>query len=334
MSSNYQPKQTKMSYQHFTSEQRNELSALKRAGIKQNEIARLLDKSPAAISMELGRNSVDNKYDARVAKKRTRKRRLSANERFKKIEHNAWLRNYVTRKIKQEWSPEQIEGRLKRMYPDDRDRHVGKDSIYKYIYTSRKDLVKYLRCQKGKYRRRYGTRIREKEREQMKKKRIDKRPPIANKRERIGDWEGDTIVGKDKVHILTHVERKSGYLFADKLERATAEITKIKTVERFKRVSRDKKQTITYDNGATFSEYEMTEKETGLDIYFAYPYHSWERGTNENTNGLLRQFFPKKSKFANIEQEQIEKAVKLINNRPRKRHDYLTPREVFYGIKN
>ena len=323
-----------MSYKHFTSEQRNELSALKRAGLKQYEIAKLLNKSPGAICGEIKRNSTNGKYDAWCAKVKAKERRIDANQRFRKLEHNAWLRNYAVRKIKDSWSPEQISGRLKKKYPGDKKKQVGKDSIYKYIYDERKDLVKYLRCKKGKYRRRYGTRIREKQREEAKKKRINERPFIVETRERIGDWEGDTIVGKEKkIHILTHVERKSGYLLADKLERATAPITRKKTAERFRSISQDKKYTITYDNGFAFSEHEMTEKETGLDIYFAYPYHSWERGTNENTNGLLREFFPKKSKFANIKQEAIEKAVKLINNRPRKRHDYLTPYEVFHHRK-
>ncbi len=321
-----------MSYKHFTSEERNELSALRRAGLKQYEIAKLLCKSPGAISGEIRRNSTNGKYDARLAKRKAKERRIFTNERFRKLEHNLWLRCYVVRRIKDSWSPEQISGRLKRLYPDDKEKHIGKDCIYKYIYDERRDLIKYLRCKKGKYRRRYGTRIREKRREEMKKKRIDTRPDVVETRERIGDWEGDTIVGKEKnIHILTHVERKSRLLFADKLERATAELTKEKTVARFDKIRKDKKHTITYDNGATFFEYETTEKETGLDIYFAYPYHSWERGTNENTNGLLREFFPEKSKFANIEQEQIEKAVKLINNRPRKRHDYLTPYEVFHS---
>jgi IS30 family transposase len=215
-------------------------------------------------------------------------------------------------------------------YHQNKNKHIGKDSIYKFIYAKEKGLIKYLRCQKGKYRRRYGTRIREKQREEMKKKRIDKRPEIVEKRERIGDWEGDTIIGKEKtVHILTHVERKSGLLLADKLERGTAELTKEKTIERFKAIPKNKKHTITYDNGATFFEYEMTEKKTGIGIYFAWPYHSWERGTNENCNGLLRQFFPKKSSFAIITQRQINEACSLINNRPRKRLGYLTPNEVF-----
>lgn len=322
-----------MSYKHFTSDERNELSALIRAGIRQNRIAELLDKSPAAICQEIGRNSFDEKYNAGYAKKQTKERRINANQRFRKLEHNLWLRKYVIKKIKEGiWSPEQITGRLKLKYPDDKQRHIGKDAIYAYVYSKRKDLVKHLRCQKGKYRRQYGTRIREARRKEMEKKRIDTRPLVVESRERIGDWEGDTIVGGEKtIHILTHVERRSGILFADKLERATAELTKEKTIKRFEKISRDKKYTITYDNGTTFAEHEMTEKETGMDIYFAYPYHSWERGTNENTNGLLRQFFPKKSMLANITQETIEIAVKLINNRPRKRLNYFTPREVFYG---
>ncbi len=189
--------------------------------------------------------------------------------------------------------------------------------------------MKYLRCQKGKYRRRYGTRIREKHREEQKKKRIDKRPSEVEKKKRVGDWEGDTIVGKDKSHILTHVDRKSGFGIADKLSRGLAELMSKITQERFRNIPKNKRHTITYDNGTTFSEHELTEKKTKIDIYFANPYHSWERGCNENFNGLLRQFFPKKSSFATVTQEQIEKVIKLINNRPRKRLNYRTPAEVF-----
>lgn len=326
-----------MSYYHFKPEQRNELSALLRAGLKQKEIAKLLSKSPAAISQELKRNWTNNKisYDAGLAKKKTKERRITANQRFRKIENNKWLKNYLVKKTKKYWSPEQISGRLKRNWPNDKNRHIGKDSIYKFIYAERKDLVKYLRCQKGKYRRRYGTRIREKQREALKKKRIDQRPAIVEKRERIGDWEGDTIVGEERTkQILTHVERKSGLLLADKLEHSTAEETKNKTIKRFSKIPKNKKHTTTYDNGTTFSEHEMTEKKTGIKIYFAWPYHSWERGTNENCNGLLRQFFPKKSSFAMITQEAIDEACGLINNRPRKRLGYLTPNEVFFRQNN
>jgi len=319
-----------MTYQHFTSEQRNELSALLRAKLKQKDIAKQLNKHRTTIWRELRRNSCKKRYNAHRAKQITKKKRITANARFRKLENNDWLRHYVIKKIKKYWSPEQITGRLKRKYPSDKTRQIGKDSIYRFVYEQRQDLVKCLRCQKGKYRRRYGTRIREKQREKLKKKRIDKRPEIVEARLRIGDWEGDTIIGKDrKPAILTHTERKSGLLLADKLERATGEITKGAAIKRFAKVPQNKKSTLTYDNGTEFSEHELIEKETGITIYFAYPYHSWERGTNENTNGLLRQFFPKKSLFATITQEEIEKAVRLINNRPRKRLNYLTPYEVF-----
>lgn len=323
-----------MSYYHFKPEQRNELSALLRAGLKQKEIAYMLNKSPAAISQELKRNpaSTSTGYDAGIAKTNTKQKRVRANQRFRKIENNKWLKNYVVKKIKKYWSPEQISGRLKIKWPDDKNRQIGKDSIYKFIYAEKKDLVKYLRCQKGKYRRRYGTRIREKQREALKKRRIDQRPEIVEKRERIGDWEGDTIVGRERTkQILTHVERKSGLLLADKLEYSTAEETKNKTIKRFEKIPRNKKHTTTYDNGTTFSDHEVTERKTGIEIYFAWPYHSWERGTNENANGLLRQFFPKKSAFAMITQEAIDEACDLINNRPRKRLNYLTPHEVFFS---
>ncbi|MFA6160460.1 MAG: IS30 family transposase [Parcubacteria group bacterium] len=320
-----------MSYTHITSSQRNELSALLRAKTKQKDIARLLKKDRTTIWREKNRNKTKNKkYHAGIAKEKTTDRQIEAHQQQRKIKNNKWLKNYIIKKIKKRWSPEQIAGRIKQKWKDDKSRYIGKDSIYKYIHEERKDLVKYLRCQKGKYRRRYGTRIREKQREEAKKRRIDERPAIVEKRGRIGDWEGDTILGKDRNHILTHVERKSGLLLADKLKVVTAEETKKKTINRFKNISAKKKCTITYDNGTTFSEYELTERETGMKIFFAYPYHSWERGCNENANGLLRQYFPKGMAFANIKQEEINWAVSEINNRPRKRLGFLSPREVFY----
>ena len=321
-----------MSYKHITPDQRNELSALKRTKIKQKEIAQILGKDRTTIYRELIRNQNKNeKYDAKTAKQKTKERRIKSNQRFRKIENNKWIRSYIIKKLKKYWSPEQIAGRIKKKWPKDKSRQIGKDSIYDFIYTERKDLVKYLRCQKGKYRRRYGTRIREKRREEGKKKRIDVRPKIVEKRSRIGDWEGDTIVGGEKtVHILTHVERKSGILFADKLERATAELTEEKTIQIFEKIPRNKTHTLTSDNGSTCASHKETERKTKIDIYFANPYHSWERGCNENANGLLRQFFAKKSLFANVNQKDIDKAYRLINNRPRKRLNYLTPYEVFY----
>jgi len=317
-----------MPFKHFTPDKRNELAALLRAGIKKKSITKQLNRDRTTIWRERKRGEGFNgRYYAGKAKRLAREKIIKANARFRKIENDKSLRKYIGRKLKKCWSPEQISGRWNKNH---KRKKIGKDSIYKYVYDKRKDLVKYLRCQKGKYRRRYGTGIREKQREALKKRRIDQRPEIIDQRGRSGAWEGDTIIGKDrKPAILTHVERKSGLVLADKLDRATAENTKEKTIARFKRIPRGKKHTITYDNGSAFSEHETTERQTGLTIYFAFPYHSWERGANENANGLLRQFFPKKSVFATITQRDIQKAVRFLNNRPRKRLNYFTPYEAF-----
>ncbi len=229
---------------------------------------------------------------------------------------------------------------------------ISHETIYKYIQglahkdleqtnpelhikqlTLKLELSKNLRQNKGllnRYRRRFGTRQRAKERDQLNKKRIDTRPEIVEARTRLGDWEGDTIVGGEKnQHILTLVERKSRYLESRKLNKATAVETKNQIIDIFSTIPEDKKQSQTYDNGVQFSSYELIEEKTGVPLYFAYPYHSWERGTNENTNGLIRQYYPKKTPFNSVTQKDLDHVVKEINNRPRKTLGYLTPHEVF-----
>src|SRR3990167_4391274 len=212
-----------------------------------------------------------------------------------------------------------------------RNKKIENDEYLKKYILRHKKLKKYLRCQKGKYRRRHGTVLREKQREYGKKRWIGQRPQIINDRARIGYWEGDTIIGLERTkRILTHVERKTGYLIADFLPTVSAEIVAEKISKRFRKLPKEKRRSITYDNGTEFSHHESIENKTKVTVYFANPYHSWERGTNENTNGLLRQFFPKKSSFANITEDDVEKATKLLNCRPRKRLCYLTPKEMFH----
>ena len=312
----------------ITDDQRNQIYALIKAGFKQKDIAKQLRKDPSAISRELKRNlTKQGKYSPRNARLKTKERRINANKRFKKIENNEILRRYIVRKLKKYWSPEQIAGRWNR---DKLGKHIGKDSVYKFIYEKRKDLVKHLRCQKGKYRRKYGGRILDKQREEQRKRRIDQRPEVINLRARIGDWEGDTIRGQGSSgHLITNVERKCGYLLAGVTDKATVENINEFTFKRFRNIPKDKKLSITYDNGSEFSGFDTIEEQTKMIVYFANAYHSWERGTNENTNGLLRQFFPKKSRFDNITKEYLDKVVRLINTRPRKRLKYLTPHEIF-----
>lgn len=318
-----------MSRDHLTHDDRIRLASLKRAGLKQKDIAKELGKNPSTISRELSRNITLNKsgYNVRIAQEKTDQRRLLANRHFRKIEKNSWLENHIKKKLKLDWSPEQIAGRLNRKKEKTIICH---ETIYQYIYDTGKELTKRLRYKKSKYRRRYGTKKRETEREKTKKRRIDQRPKIVNQRKRIGDWEGDTVHGKDNSGaIATHVERKSGYFLGGKLEQNNSDAFKVAALRSFKRIPKKKRLTCTLDNGPETNKHELIERELKMIIYFAWPYHSWERGTNENTNGLLRQYFPKGTRFDTVTQEDVDRVAKLLNNRPRKRLKYLTPYEVF-----
>lgn len=314
-----------MSYQQLTLKHRFQLETLLRTMPVQKDIALWIGVDPGTISRELSRNS-DGEYDARRADAKNRQRRKSAKRKTKKLLTDEFVHAYVEEKLKLYWSPEQIAGRVRK----DFDIIICHETLYRFIYEEVPEWKKYLRQKKGRYRRRHGTKERETAREEAKKRRIDMRPGVVDNRSRIGDWEGDTIVGGERnTGIITHTERRSGYLLGDLFKRKNSELIREKIVKKFDQIDEDKKYTITYDNGTEFSEYELIERGTQMDIYFANPYHSWERGTNENTNGLLRQFFPKKSLFATLTQKMVDNAVMLINHRPRKRLNYLTPYEVF-----
>lgn len=315
-----------MGYTHITKEQRFKIQSWLEIGMNQKDIAEYLGKDKSSLSREIKRNTFKTGYNAKRADKFNRDRRKAGKRQTKKLVKDKKLRRAVVRKLKLKDSPEQIAGRRKYLNKD----YVVHETLYNYIYTEAPELKIYLRQKKGKYRRRHGTKDRRNSNEQAKKRRIDERPAIVELRTETGHWEGDTIRGKEKITaIATHVERVSGYALADKLDHVTALSLKQKTVQSFARIPKLKKKTETFDNGLEFSEYELLERETGMTIYFAYPYHSWERGSNENFNGLLRQFFPKGSSFATVTQKHVNQAIRNLNHRPRKRLGYLTPYEVF-----
>lgn len=295
----------------------------------QSECANKLGMNRSSVSVEISKNKdPDGIYRGLHAHKRSMARRKKVKEKDRKIENDKRLRRHIVRKLKLLWSPQQIAGRLKRICGRTIICH---ETIYAFVYKKRPDLIKYLRHQKSKYRKKRGSNARIGLNRRSKIRKIEERPDIVNTRSRIGDWEQDTVVGKEKTQrILTHVERKSGYGMADKLDVVTAQIVLERVVDRFNSLPKKARQTITRDNGTELGDDDIgTEIKTKMKVYRATPYHSWERGTNENWNGLLRQFFPKGSYFANVKQEDVEKAVRLLNNRPRKRLGYLTPREVF-----
>jgi len=318
-----------MSHIQFNRDSRLELAILLKTGKTQKECAEILGMHRTNVCLEIIRNkNPDGTYSGGLAHRRYLNRRKNMKGLTRKIENDKKLRRHIISKLKKFWSPEQIAGRLNEK---EKRTIICHETIYTFMYQKRPDLIKYLRHQKSKYRKRRGSNIRIKLARAMKIRSIDERPAIVNERKRTGDWEGDTIIGKErKQRILTHVERKSGYGLADKIDTVTAEIVKEKTAIRFKRLPKRKRQTLTRDNGSEFGDLDKTlEQETNMEVYRATPYHSWERGSNENWNGLLRQFFPKGSYFANINQYQVEQAVRLLNDRPRKRLGYKTPREVF-----
>ena len=312
-----------MPYIHLTQEDRVVLGALLRAGHTQAEIARQLNKHRSTIGRELTRNRSPNKsgYHAAQARLLTTERRRVANQRCRKLSSNKQLQQAIERKLtKRHWSPEEFAGRVG---------GVSHPTIYRWIYEERPDLKKHLRHCGSKWRRKHGTKERAKQREEAKKRRIDERPVIVTQGKRFGDWEGDTVIGTDrKSAVLTHVERKSGYVFLDKLERALAQTIREKTRVRFTRLPRKHRRTITYDNGSEFAAYEFIERETKAKVYFAHPYSSWERGCNVNLNGLLRQYLPKKTSLKDVTQKQLDRIAWLLNTRPRKRLNWRTPVEV------
>lgn len=321
-----------MGYTHITKEQRYKIQSWLEIDMNQKDIAERLSKDEGSVSREISRNkNLKGKYTAGLADKASRARRKKGKRQSRKLIKDKKLRRAVFAQLKKKKSPEQIGGKRKR----NEKVYVVHETVYSYIYDYAPNWRQYLRQKKGKYRRRHGTKNREKTREETKKRRIDERPAVVELRTKIGHWEGDTIRGKEKTTgIATHVERVSGYAIADKLDHVTALNLKQKTAASFARIPREKKKTETLDNGTEFSEYELLEKKTGMKIFFAYPYHSWERGSNENFNGLLRQYFPKGTPFATITQKDVSRAVRELNHRPRKRLNYLTPYEVFVkGLK-
>lgn len=320
-------------YKQFNKDSRVELAILLRAGLSRRFCAKQLGFNHSAVIREINKNKDnDGVYRGLYAHKKYLERRKKSKQKYKKIENDIKLRNHIRKRLKKKDSPEQISGRIKNIDKEN-CQNVSRDTIYTWIFKEKPELKKYLRRigKKGKYRRRRGTKQREKQREESKIKRIDTRPEIVEKRERLGDYEGDTIIGKDRTkRLLTNVERLSGYGMIDKVDTVNTENIQSALNKRFIKIPKSKRHTYTYDNGTEIGKEDRDlEKKIGMEIYRAYPYHSWERGSSENYNGLVRDFFPKGTDFANISVDEIKRVERNLNNRPRKRLGYLTPHEVF-----
>ena len=312
-----------MSYTQLTQEQRYTIYVLKKRGETQTKIAKTIGVHKSTVSREIRRNTGGRGYRYKQAHRfAIRRRKCKANRR---ITGEDWEK--VEELIKKQWSPEQISGRL-----DKEDNgNISHEWIYQYVWDDKEnggDLHENLRAKK-KYRKRYGSNdLRGKIKNRTS---IEERPEVVDEKERTGDWEADTVIGKNhKGALVTMVERKNAYSVIGHVKRKTAKGVLEEQVKQLKPHS-DKVLTITQDNGKEFANHEKLAEELEVDVYFAHPYSSWERGLNENTNGLFRQYFPKNRELHEVKPEELEHAVDRLNHRPRKSLNYRTPHEAYYG---
>jgi IS30 family transposase len=230
------------------------------------------------------------------------------------------VHQYVQERLKDYWSPDQIAGRVRRDFPRAPRRWLSRPTIYTWIHMRKPGWQKLLRR---------GGRPPEKRGKLTDVVRISGRPEVINRRRRYGDWEGDTLVGKGRRNALvTLVERKSGYARIGRADSMKSDVTVRVVKGRMKDLPPALRRSMTFDNGKEFAEHHQLTRRLKLDVYFADPYASWQRGTNENTNGLLRQYFPKGTDFTRIGDDEVVRVEQSLNERPRKRLGYRTPAEI------
>ena len=310
-----------MAHHHFTRDERVLLAKCKTAGLSNRSCARILGFHPSTIYRELRRGSANTVtgYDVRVARRRTKYLRLQANQQHRRL--NTSEAERITALIRQYYSPDQAGQAV----------GLSHSTVYRWLWSQGKAFIRgmwqFLRHKK--LRRKYGTKRREQQRELQKKRWIEERPKTVDDRLFYGHWEGDTVRGnRHSGYLVTLVERKSGYALVGHIPSATKENFRLKVEELLEPFPKHLKRSLTLDNGREMSDYEELERHTRMPIYFAHPYHSWERGSNENFNGLLRQFYPKHRDFKDISKEELDLTVKLLNTRPRKRHGYKSPSQL------
>ena len=320
-----------MSYVHLNARERMNIFYLHQWGLSLREIGRRLNRSHTTISRELHRNKRPfNSYYHGAAQYYADQRK--AQPRHQRRYTHVPLRRYVRSQLRQGWSPQIIAHRIGTDHPRTQAMRISTETIYRWVYQDAQQVgtlhthlirghkKRKKQCRYGAGRRFISDRIG-----------IEQRPIIVASRRRFGDWEGDTMVGyQHQGRIVTQVERKSRYLLAAKAKDGTATSFNTASMKLFQATPKKIRKTLTLDNGSENANFKQLENILSFKVYFAKPYASWERGTNENTNGLLRRTFPKGTNFLTITKKQLDRAVHLLNHRPRKCLNYRTPHEVFY----
>jgi len=314
-------------------EERNVIYRMHWLGHSQAEIARCLGRHRSSIGRECKRNADQGgRYDPGHAQTLAHVRRRAHLRRSKTGDPR--LMGYVQQRLRDHWSPEQIAGRLACHAPADlQGRSISHTTLYRWIWADperTRQLRPFLRIARKPRRKPYGKPSRQGQ--ILGKRSIDERPQEANERTRLGDWEGDTMVGKGRRgFLLTCVDRASRYLIARKLNACAAEPVAERLQQTIRRLPTEKRHSLTLDNGREFARPIELEKKLDVPVYFAHPYPSWERGTNENTNGLLRQYLPKGTDLTEVTTQQLRSYVRQINHRPRKCLDFQTAFELFHA---
>jgi len=313
--------------------EREEISLGLAQGLSKNYIALSLGRSSSTICREVNRNTANRQaYRAVKSQHRANKLRHLARKR-RKMDMNIPLKHYVLEHLDQLWSPEQIAKRLKILYPMDMAMQISPESIYSYLYVLprgalRKELVKCLR--QHHINRRIHGKSRQKSCPIQDYISIEERPAEVADRTIPGHWEGDLLMGHNNGSALgTLVERTTRMTFLVQLKDKDATAVRESFAKEFKHLPKGLKRSLTYDQGQEMAEHKLFTKSTKIQVYFAHPHSPWERGTNENTNALIRQFFPKGTDFSKVTLGSIKKAQDMLNDRPRKTLGFLTPHEVF-----
>ena len=314
------------SYNRLTGDKRIELYALKKAGLTQKAIASQLNVAPSTISRELRRNTGLRGYRPKQADRLACARRVQG--RGLRISQATW--QGVDEMLGADWSPEQISGHLKANdLPS-----VSPEWIYQHIYADKRQggtLHTHLRCQKKRRKRRGST---ERRGQIIGRVCITERPEIVEARARIGDWEADTVIGRQGGAVLvTLAERKSRFSLIIKAENKTATAVS-NAISKAMEPHAANVHTLTYDNGKEFAYHQQVSDVLDAKGFFAHPYHSWERGLNENTNGLIRQYLPKGKSFDDLTDQEVGDIMDRLNNRPRKCLGFRTPNQVFFEAKS
>lgn len=318
-----------MSHSHLSLEDRCAVEIYLRLGMSSREIAVSLCRNHTTISRELRRNSSGSGYRALTAQRRADARR--AQPRHYRRQKLSPLVGYVEMKLRKDWAPEQIAGRIRLDHPDDQQMRISAETIYRWTYTvARQGGSIHRHLRRCRSRRRPQKRYGQGKRFLPGRVGIAERPEIVANRLRFGDWEADLVVGSfGKAALVSCIERKSRYLLAAKIDDKTAASFNAALKGQMLSVPTELRQTLTLDNGSEMARFKELEATTGMSTYFCEPHSPWQRGANENCNGLLRQYFPRGSNFRKITEETVQRAVELLNNRPRKCLGYRTPAEVF-----